>query len=885
MLTATEIRRRFLTFFKNHSHTEVSSSSLVPRDDPSLLFTNAGMVQFKKIFLGQEKRAYVRATTAQKCLRVGGKHNDLDNVGRTARHHTFFEMLGNFSFGDYFKEDAIRFAWTFITEELKLPREKLYITIYKDDDEAFALWRDIAGVDPARIYRLGEKDNFWSMGDTGPCGPCSEIHVDQGEDMACGPNCGIGTCDCDRFLEIWNLVFMQYDQLPSGERVPLPRPSIDTGMGLERIAAVCQGVRSNYDTDLFQTFISHMAGLAGVAYGKDADTDTALRVIADHSRAIAFMAADGILPSNEGRGYVLRRLIRRAFRFGRLIGMADPFLYKTALKVVEVMGDQYPELRERADFMSRVTREEEERFSLTLDKGLAMLELEMDKAGAARSIPGEVAFKLYDTYGFPLDIINDIAAKRGLRVDEAGFNSCMREQKQRARAAWKGSGEEDLAGRFQNLLKDGLKSEFFGYTNLSGTGRIVALLDEHALPMEAGSSLAAGSKGYLVSDRTPFYGASGGQTGDTGTITAPTGVARVTDTLKPAPDLIVHAIAVESGELLPDQEVTLAVAESRRIATARNHTCTHLLHAALRRRLGDHVRQAGSLVAADRLRFDFTHIAPLTPEDLAAVEQDVNSAILSDLPLSVRLMDREAARKAGAMALFNEKYGETVRVVSMGDHSGNQSVELCGGTHLHSTGEAGSFAIVSETGVAAGVRRIEAVTGWNTLKRFGEMRTELARAAEALKSRPGELPAKVEALAKENRTLRKELEKSRSACDHRRDLVSEATVVGGIKVIGCTVPAMSVKALRELMDDTRSKLSSGVACLMAPDINKPDKVNLLLYVSKDLHETFTAPALIKEVAAPISGSGGGRPELAQAGGSRLEGMDEALAVLRAKIAG
>lgn len=885
MLTATEIRRRFLTFFKNHGHTEVSSSSLVPRDDPSLLFTNAGMVQFKKIFLGQEKRAYVRATTSQKCLRVGGKHNDLDNVGRTARHHTFFEMLGNFSFGDYFKEDAIRFAWTFITEELKLPKEKLYITIYKDDDEAFALWRDVAGVDPARIYRLGEKDNFWSMGDTGPCGPCSEIHVDQGEEMACGPNCGIGTCDCDRFLEIWNLVFMQYDQLPSGERVPLPRPSIDTGMGLERIAAVCQGVRSNYDTDIFQTFISYMAELAGVAYGKDADTDTALRVIADHSRAIAFMAADGILPSNEGRGYVLRRLIRRAFRFGRLIGMADPFLYKTALKVVEVMGDQYPELRERADFMARVTREEEERFSLTLDKGLAMLELEMDKAGAAGSIPGEAAFKLYDTYGFPLDIINDIAEKRGLQVDEAGFNACMHEQKQRARAAWKGSGEKDLAGRFQNLLKDGLKSEFFGYTDLSGTGRIVALLDENALPLEAGSSLAAGSKGYLVSDRTPFYGASGGQTGDTGTITAPAGVACVTDTLKPAPDLTVHAIAVESGELLPDQEVTLTVAESPRLATARNHTCTHLLHAALRRRLGDHVRQAGSLVAADRLRFDFTHIAPLTPEDLAAVEQDVNSAILRDLPLSVRLMDREAAREAGAMALFNEKYGETVRVVSLGDHSSNQSIELCGGTHLRSTGEAGSFAIVSETGVAAGVRRIEAVTGWNTLKLFGEMRAELARATEAVKARPGELPAKVEALAKENRTLRKELEKSRSAGEHGRDRVSEATMIDGIKVVGCVVPPMSVKALRELMDDTRSKLPSGVACLMAPDADKPEKVNLILYVSKDLHGRFTAPALIKEVAAPISGSGGGRPELAQAGGSRLEGMDEALAVLRAKIAG
>lgn len=886
MLTATEIRRRFLRFFTSHMHTEAPSSSLVPRDDPSLLFTNAGMVQFKKVFLGQEKRPYVRATTAQKCLRVGGKHNDLDNVGRTARHHTFFEMLGNFSFGDYFKKDAIRFAWTFITEDLKLPREKLYITIYKDDDEAFALWRDVAGVDPSRIYRLGEKDNFWSMGDTGPCGPCSEIHFDQGEAMSCGPDCGIGTCDCDRFLEIWNLVFMQYDQLPSGERVPLPHPSIDTGMGLERIAAVCQGVRSNYDTDLFQTFISHMAELAGVAYGEDADTDTALRVIADHSRAIAFMGADGILPSNEGRGYVLRRLVRRAYRFGRLIGMSEPFLYKTALKVVEVMGDQYPELRERADFMARVTREEEERFSLTLDKGLAMLELEMDKAAASASpIPGEIAFKLYDTYGFPLDIVNDIAEKRGLRVDEAGFNACMQEQKQRARAAWKGSGEKDLATRFQSLLKDGLKSEFFGYTDLRGTGRIVAVLDEDALTIDGTNGLAAGSKGYLVTDRTPFYGASGGQTGDTGSIATATGVARVTDTLKPATDLTVHAITVDSGELLPDQEATLNVEESCRLATARNHTCTHLLHAALRRRLGDHVRQAGSLVSADRLRFDFTHIAPLTPEDLAAVERDVNSAILRDLPLSVRLMDREAAREAGAMALFNEKYGETVRVVSVGDHSDNQSIELCGGTHLRSTGEAGSFAILSETGVAAGVRRIEAVTGWNTLKLFEEMRTELARAASVLKSRPGELPAKAEALAKENRTLRKELEKSRSACDQKRDLASEAVTLGGVRVVGATLPAIGLKALRELMDDTRSKLPSGVACLVAPDIDKAGKVNLLLYVSKDLHDRFTAPALIKAVAAPIAGSGGGRPDLAQAGGTRPEGMDEALAVLRANIAG
>ncbi len=887
MLTAAEIRRRFLDYFVKHTHTEISSSSLVPRDDPSLLFTNAGMVQFKKIFLGQEKRDYVRAATAQKCLRVGGKHNDLDNVGRTARHHTFFEMLGNFSFGDYFKEEAIRLAWVFITEELKLPKEKLYVTIYKDDDEAFDLWQKVTGIAPERIYRLGEKDNFWSMGDTGPCGPCSEIHVDQGEDMACGPNCGIGTCDCDRFLEIWNLVFMQYDQLPSGERVPLPRPSIDTGMGLERISAVCQGVRSNYDTDLFQTFIAHMANLAGVVYGENTDTDTALRVIADHSRAIAFMVADGILPSNEGRGYVLRRLIRRAFRFGRLIGMQEPFLYKTALKVVEVMGEQYPELQERADFMARVAREEEERFSATLDKGLAMLEAEMDELAAQNKsiISGEAAFKLYDTFGFPLDIINDITEKRGFSVDESSFNACMREQKQRARAAWKGSGEKDLATRFQALLKDGLKSEFFGYDTLSGVGRIVALLDEDALPLEGDAGLSIGKKGYIVTDRTPFYGASGGQTGDTGILVAPAGAAQVTDTLKPTPDLVIHAVTVDSGTILPDQEVTLNVTESFRLATARNHTCTHLLHAALRRRLGEHVQQAGSLVTPERLRFDFTHIAPLSPEELMLIERDVNTAIMNNIPLSVRFMNQEAARMEGAMALFGEKYGDTVRVVSIGDANGVESVELCGGTHLTTTGQAGSFAILTEAGIAAGVRRIEAVTGWNTLKVFNEMRTELDHVATVLKSRPGELSARTETLLKENRILRKELEKSaaQAVCNQGRNLLSEVVEIGGIKVIGAKLPPASIRNLREIMDDVRSKLPSGVACLAAPDLDKPEKVNMLLYVSKDLHSQFTAPALIGEVAASIAGSGGGRPDLAQAGGSRPEGIDEALAVLRAKI--
>lgn len=882
MLTANEIRRRFLDYFKQHGHAEVASSSLIPRDDPSLLFTNAGMVQFKKVFCGQEKRDYKRATTSQKCLRVGGKHNDLDNVGRTARHHTFFEMLGNFSFGDYFKEDAIRFAWAFITEELKLPKERLYITVYKDDDEAFELWQKVAGVAPERIFRLGDKDNFWSMGDTGPCGPCSEIHYDQGADMACGPDCGIGACDCDRFLEIWNLVFMQFDQQPDGTRVPLPRPSIDTGMGLERIAAVCQGVRSNYDTDLFQTFIQYMAGLAGVRYHDGDDTDTALRVIADHSRAIAFMIADGILPSNEGRGYVLRRLIRRAFRFGRLMGMQDPFLYKTALKVVEVMGEGYPELRARADFMARVVREEEERFSSTLDKGLAMLEEEMD-ALAARGetlIPGETAFRLYDTYGFPLDIVNDVAEKRGFKADEAGFNDYMLQQKRRARAAWKGSGEKDVASRFQSLLEDGLKSEFFGYDALSGTGRLVALLDEDGLPVE---SLAAGEKGYAVSDRTPFYGASGGQCGDTGLLAAPAGTARVLDALKPSADLTVHHIEVDGGALLPDQEVTLTVTESVRLDAARNHTCTHLLHAALRRVLGDHVRQAGSLVTPDRLRFDFSHIASLTPEEIAAVERDVNAAIMADYPLSASHMGQQEAIGMGAMALFGEKYGDTVRVVTIGDGERTESVELCGGTHLRSTGQAGSFVILSESGIAAGTRRIEAATGWNALRHAHALSDEAQQLAAMLKTQPGGLVAKLEALQKENRALRKDLEKAaaQAASGQGGDLMSKITEINGVKVLAAKLGPSNIKAMRELMDDIRSKLPSGIACVAARV--DEGKVSMILYVSKDLHSRFTAPALIKEVAAPIAGSGGGRPDQAQAGGTNPAGIDEALEVLKRKI--
>ncbi len=880
MLTAQEIRRKFLEHFKKNGHQEVVSSSLVPRDDPSLLFTNAGMVQFKRLFLGQEKREYTRATTSQKCLRVGGKHNDLDNVGRTARHHTFFEMLGNFSFGDYFKEDAIRLAWEFVTEELRLPKEKLYITIYKDDDEAFDLWVKVAGVDPSRIYRLGEKDNFWSMGDTGPCGPCSEIHVDQGEDMACGPNCGIGKCDCDRFLEIWNLVFMQYDQAADGTRTPLPRPSIDTGMGLERISAVCQGVRSNYDTDLFQVFIQYMAELAGVRYRDNPDTDTALRVIADHSRAIAFMIADGILPSNEGRSYILRRLIRRAFRFGRLIGMQEPFLYKTARKVVDVMSEQYPELAERADFMERVVREEEERFGQTLDKGLALLETELAARSEEKALPGDVVFKLYDTYGFPIDIVNDIAEKRGFSVDVSGFEDAMREQRQRARANWKGSGEKDLGSRFARLLEDGLKSEFIGYDFLSGTGRLVALLDADALPVER---LGVGEEGYIVTDRTPFYGASGGQTGDGGTLTAPSGSGIVLDALKPAVSLTVLRVRVNEGEILPDQEVQLVVSRGSRMAAARSHTCTHLLHAALRRVLGDHVRQAGSLVTPERLRFDFSHIAPMTPEELERVEREVNEAIMADYPVVSRIMKREEALHTGAMALFGEKYGDEVRVVTVGDESHTESVELCGGTHLSSTGQAGSFVLLSEAGISAGVRRIEALTGLNAFNHALHERRTLHSLAGMLKSRPDELVTRVEGLVQESRNLRRELKKAQASSGGQTGTMSEETV-NGVAVVTAKLAPMSVKTLREVMDDVRSKHTSGVVCLAAPDEEAPDtKISLILYVSKDLHSRFTAPAMIRAVAAPIGGAGGGRPDQAQAGGSNPGGIEESFAVLKSLI--
>lgn len=891
MLTAQEIRRRYLEFFHRHGHTVVPSGPLIPPEDPSLLFTNAGMVQFKGLFLGEEKATYTRAVSCQKCLRVSGKHNDLENVGRTARHHTFFEMLGNFSIGDYFKREAITWAWEFVTQELALPRERLWVTVFREDDEAAAIWKEVVGLPDDRIVRMGEKDNFWTMGDTGPCGPCSEIYIDQGEDMACGPECAIGKCDCDRFLEIWNLVFTQFDQAKDGSRILLTAPNIDTGMGLERIAAVCQGKRSNFDCDLFQEIIQFAAARAGVTYSASApdtnDVDTALRVIADHSRAAAFLIAEGVLPSNESRGYVLRRLIRRALRFATLMGVEEPFLHAVARKVAEVMGDAYPELIRHADFIARAVHEEERRFAQTLGNGLRLLEDELARLAAKgeRVIPGEVCFRLYDTYGFPLDIVNDVAEKRGFAVDAEGFAVLMREQRERARANQKaeglfGHGSENELSASLKSLGERLDSVFVGYGSLVAQSPVLALLDAGGAPVE---SVGEGCVGFLVVARTPFYAEAGGQVSDAGIVGTSTGEARVDAVLK-AGRCIVQRITVTRGELHADQEAYLRVDADQRTATARNHTCTHLLHAALRRVLGDHVKQSGSLVDSHRLRFDFSHLAALTPEELAAVERDVNRVIMADVPVTAREMPRDEALAAGAMALFSEKYGDVVRVLTVGvENKAPESVELCGGTHLKRTGEAGFFFIVAESGVAAGVRRIEAVTGWNAYSLAIGQRAELGSVASALRTSPGQVAERLHGIQDELKKLRRAVEKGVSASVDGAELARHAENVGGIRMVAQRLDSVSVKALRDLMDDLRSRLAApAVACLASV---ADGKVNLLLYVSKDLHDRLTAPALIKEVAAPCGGSGGGRPDLAQAGGTRTEGLGKAFAVLRVLLGG
>ncbi len=877
MPSSSEIRDKFLEFFQDNGHTLVPSSSLVPKDDPTLLFTNAGMVQFKKIFLGQEKTAYKRAVTSQKCLRVGGKHNDLENVGRTARHHTFFEMLGNFSFGDYFKKEAIDLAWRFLTVELGLSPDRLFITIYRDDDDAMEIWQKVAGVPRDRIFRLGEKDNFWSMGDTGPCGPCSEILYDQGQKMSCGPDCGIGVCDCDRYLEVWNLVFMQFDRDLHGNLNPLPRPSIDTGMGLERISAVCQGVSSNYETDFFRELIDYTARTANLPQGRGHEDQVALRVIADHSRASAFMVADGILPSNEGRGYILRRLIRRAYRFGRNIGIQGPFLHQVCIQVIRAMGRAFPELEQAQGFMTKVIKQEEERFAETLDKGLVLLEDEIKKLKDAQqtTLPGEVAFKLYDTYGFPLDIVNDIAGKNNLVVDEEGYTRLMELQKKRAKAAWKGADNENVFAYLSQSAGQDFQVDFLGYRELSSTGRVVFLLDPEGSPVK---SLGQGEQGWLVSSSTPFYGESGGQTGDKGRIILKEGRAKVLDTLKPLPGIIVHQIEITSGSLAVDQEIQLVVDEGKRVAIARNHTVTHLLHAALRRVLGDHVRQAGSLVEENRLRFDFTHIKAVEREEIARIEEEVNASILADIPVETMEMEHEQAVRQGALALFGEKYEHKVRVVSLGD----VSMELCGGTHLKSTGQAGSFCIVSEGGVAAGMRRIEALTGWAALKYWQDKRACIESLQNMLKAGPDQLLEKVVAIQDQLRQLSRENKslKEKLSAEAGSQLASSSRDISGINFIARMIENTDMNGLRKIMDDIRSRMESGIALLASQNKSKP---MLLLFVSKDLHDRFTAPQLIKDIASEINGGGGGRPDLAQAGGTDAGGLERAMARLEALL--
>jgi alanyl-tRNA synthetase len=877
MLTGNEIRSRFLLFFEERGHTVVASSGLIPHKDPTLLFINAGMNQFKDVFLGREKRSYVRAASAQKCVRAGGKHNDLENVGQTARHHTFFEMLGNFSFGDYFKQDAIAYAWQFLTVEMGLPKDKLWVTVFREDDEAHTIWRDQVGVPEERIVRMGEKDNFWSMGDTGPCGPCSEILIDQGESMTCGDECGIGKCDCDRYLELWNLVFMQFDRSADGAMAPLPKPSIDTGMGLERIAAVMQGVQSNYDCDLLRGIIAFVEKLSGKRYGDDPAHDMSMRVIADHSRATAFLIADGVLPSNEGRGYVLRRIMRRAARHAKMLGFADPVLYRTAVFVLESMACAYPEEAGRADYVSKVVKVEEERFIQTLDNGLRILNEEVARlrAAGAAVLPGDVAFRLYDTYGFPLDLTADIVRAEGIAIDEAGFESCMEEQRRKAREHWKGSGEEAIAGIYRQLAADGLRTEFTGYRELKGQGEILALL----LDGQPVSSAPEGARVEVVTSSTPFYGESGGQVGDSGELATDSGRMVVTDAKKPLPELVVHVGEVQSGTLQTGARADLAVDEERRRATALNHTATHLLQAALVKVLGDHIKQAGSLVTPERLRFDFSHFSAMTAEELEEVENLVNRYIRENAAVECREMAHDQAVAAGATALFGEKYGDKVRVVSVDDIS----MELCGGTHTRASGDIGLFKILQESGIAAGVRRIEAVTGSRALDVVRDQERTLDHLAGLVKTDRPQLETRLRKLIEHQKELERELEslRARLSADQAGDLLNQATEVAGVQVVCGRADNLDGKALRELADQVRDRLPSGVLVLASAH---DGKAGLLVAVTKDLTKRLQAGALIKQLAAMVGGGGGGRPDLAQAGGSKPEQLGEALAAAPKLIA-
>ncbi|MGP8291599.1 alanine--tRNA ligase [Vreelandella zhanjiangensis] len=857
-MRSAEIRQAFLSFFEEQGHTIVPTGSLVPGNDPTLLFTNAGMVPFKDVFLGRDPRPYVRATSAQRCVRAGGKHNDLDNVGYTARHHTFFEMLGNFSFGDYFKHDAIRFAWTFLTETLGLPKEKLWVTVHISDDEAERIWKDEIGIDPERFSRLDE-DNFWQMGDTGPCGPSSEIFFDHGPDVWGGPP-GSADEDGDRYIEIWNLVFMQFDRDAQGTLNPLPKPSIDTGMGLERVAAVMQGVHSNYEIDLFQNLLQAAAKATG-----HADTATpSLRVIADHIRSCAFLIADGVLPSNEGRGYVLRRIIRRAIRHGHKLGATKPFFHMLVDALDAEMGEAYPELREARAQIARVLLKEEEQFARTLDHGMGLLNAALEEL-EGNMLSGETVFKLYDTYGFPFDLTADVCRERNVTLDEDGFQRELEAQRERARAA-----SQFGADYSASIELDG-ETSFTGYDRLEDQSIVTAIVDSEGNALAA---LEAGQKGTVVLDRTPFYGESGGQVGDTGYLYVEGGRFQVTDTQKQSGHHLHQGVMVE-GALNVGASVKGQVDASLRSATIRNHSATHLLHKALRMVLGDHVQQKGSLVNAERLRFDFSHFEPMTAEQLAEVERLVNEQILANAPTKTEQMSLDQAKAKGAAALFEAKYAENVRVLTIG--ADDFSIELCGGTHVGRSGDIGCCHIVSEVGIASGVRRIEAITGENALAYFRDQEARVQRLGERLKTKPEQVEARVESLVERNRSLEKELEqlKAKLASAAGSDMLSQAQEIHGVKLLATQLEGVSGKDLRGVLDQLKNKIGSGVIILGVAD-KAAGKVSLIAGVTQDLTERVKAGELVNHVASQVGGKGGGRADMAQAGGSQPDGLPGAL---------
>ena len=872
-MTGNEIRRKFLDYFKNKNHTEISSSSLIPKDDPTLLFTNAGMVQFKNVFLGLDKRSYKRATSSQKCVRAGGKHNDLDNVGYTARHHTFFEMLGNFSFGDYFKKEAMEFAWELITQVYKLPKDKLWITVFREDDEAYNIWKDHIKVSEDRLLRCDENDNFWSMGDTGPCGPCSEILIDQGEEFSCGKdNCQPG-CDCDRYLELWNLVFMQYDRDASGELTPLPNPSIDTGMGLERITAVIQGVKSNYETDLLIGIVNKISALSKTEYKNGTiDSDFSIRVIADHARAVNFLLSDGVFPSNEGRGYVLRRILRRAVRHAKMLGMNEPFLYKVLPSVNEIFGEIYTELTERSEFISNVVKKEEERFLETIDRGLELLEAEVGKLRNEKILSGKVAFKLYDTYGFPYDLTEDITSSRNISIDKSEFDSEMEKQRVQSRKSWKGAGDESLSALYNEFISGGLFVNFVGYERKDSEAQVSIIIKDNLIV----DSATEGDVIELITDNTPFYGESGGQIGDSGKISSEKFTANVINTKKPFPNFIVHVVEIKKGTVWVGDKVKLEVDKKLRKGTESHHTATHILHAALNEILGDHVKQAGSLVTADKLRFDFSHYSAVDNNELIKIEELVNERVrLDDRVTTATDVPYDEAIKMGATAIFEEKYGDRVRVVSIGDYS----KELCGGTHLDTAGEGALIKIINEEASSAGVRRIEAVSSHAALNHMNETESLIKSATSLLNIKNSEIITQLSKLLNENERLKKEYSslKNRSLGDSAVSMLEDVSEINGINFLSKEIPGSGSGELRTIWDNLKQRIKSGVVVLGSKDSNK---VYLLVGVTKDLTSKYHAGNIVKELAEVVGGRGGGKPDLAQAGGSEPKKLQDAF--LRSK---